>query len=107
MQWRWFGGSRRPPPGTRSDTVALAAVVPGKPRRRVGFRRLRPLWPGPAGNGPLSSSENSASHTVQYFHTCVAWADPQAFLTVLERIKQVAGPVAEGDELEQGHGAKP
>ena len=66
----------------------------------MGFKRLRPLGPGPAGNGPLSSSDKSASHTVQHFHTRVAWADPQVFLTVLERIKQVAGPVVEGDELE-------
>jgi hypothetical protein len=28
-----------------------------------------------------------------------AMADPQAFLAVLERIKQAAGPVVEGDEL--------
>jgi hypothetical protein len=57
--------------------------------------------------GHLALLINLPLTTVQYFHTCAAWADPQAFLTVLERIKQVAGPVVEGDELEQGHGAKP
>ena len=33
-----------------------------------------------------------------------ARADPQAFLAVLERLKQAAGPVVEGDELEPDGG---
>ena len=41
----------------------------------------------------------AAARTAQYFRTRAARADPQAFLVVLERIKQVAGPVIEGDEL--------
>jgi hypothetical protein len=41
----------------------------------------------------------AAARTTQYFHTRAARANPQAFLAVLERIKQVAGPVVEGDEL--------
>ena len=41
----------------------------------------------------------AAARTTQYFRTRAARADPQAFLTVLERIKQAAGPVVEGDEL--------
>jgi hypothetical protein len=41
----------------------------------------------------------AASHTAQYFHTRADRADPQAFLAVLERLKQAAGPVVEGDEL--------
>lgn len=44
----------------------------------------------------------AAARTAQYFRTRAARADPQAFLAVLERIKQAAGPVVEGDELEQG-----
>ena len=35
----------------------------------------------------------------RYFRPGAARADPQAFLAVLERIKQAAGPVVEGDEL--------
>lgn len=41
----------------------------------------------------------AAARTTQYFRTRAARADPQAFLAVLERIKQAAGPVVEGDEL--------
>jgi len=41
----------------------------------------------------------AAARTAQYFHTRAARADPQAFLAVLERMKQAAGPVVEGDEL--------
>jgi hypothetical protein len=41
----------------------------------------------------------AAARTAQYFRTRAARADPQAFLAVLERIKQAAGPVVEGDEL--------
>ena len=41
----------------------------------------------------------AAARTAQYFRTRAARADPQAFLAVLERIKQTAGPVVEGDEL--------
>ena len=41
----------------------------------------------------------AAARTAQYFQTRAARADPQAFLAVLERITQAAGPVAEGDEL--------
>ena len=41
----------------------------------------------------------AAARTTQYFRTRAARADPQAFLAVLERIKQAAGPVIEGDEL--------
>ena len=41
----------------------------------------------------------AAVRTAQYFHTRAARADPQAFLAVLERIKQAAGPVVKGDEL--------
>jgi hypothetical protein len=41
----------------------------------------------------------AAARTAQYFHTRAVRADPQAFLAVLERIKQAAGPVVEGDEL--------
>jgi hypothetical protein len=44
----------------------------------------------------------AAARTAQYFHTRAVRADPQAFLAVLERIKQAAGPVVEGDELSQG-----
>ena len=42
----------------------------------------------------------AAAHTAQYVGTRAVRADPQAFLAVLERIKQVAGPVVVGDELE-------
>ena len=48
----------------------------------------------------------AAARTTQYFRTRVARADPQVFLAVLERIKQAAGPVVEGDELEPGRGAR-
>jgi hypothetical protein len=41
----------------------------------------------------------AASHTAQYLRTRAGRADPQAFLAVLDRIKQEAGPVVEGDEL--------
>jgi hypothetical protein len=41
----------------------------------------------------------AAARTTQYFQTRVAQANPEAFLAVLERIKQAAGPVVEGDEL--------
>jgi hypothetical protein len=41
----------------------------------------------------------AAARTAQYFHTRAARADLQAFLAVLERIKQVGGPVVEGDAL--------
>jgi len=41
----------------------------------------------------------TAARTAQYVRTRAARADPQAFLAVLERIKQAAGPVVEGDEL--------
>jgi hypothetical protein len=42
----------------------------------------------------------AAARTAQYFQTRAARADFQAFLAVLERIKQTAGPVVEGDELD-------
>ena len=41
----------------------------------------------------------TAARPAQYVRTRAARADPQAFLAVLERIKQAAGPVVEGDEL--------
>lgn len=41
----------------------------------------------------------AAARTTQYVRTRAARADPQAFLAVLERMKQAAGPVVEGDEL--------
>jgi hypothetical protein len=41
----------------------------------------------------------ATSRTAQYFRTRAGRADPQAFLAVLDRIKQAAGPVVEGDEL--------
>jgi hypothetical protein len=41
----------------------------------------------------------AAARTTQYVRTRAARADPQAFLAVLERIKQAAGPGVEGDEL--------
>ena len=41
----------------------------------------------------------AAVRTTPYFQTRAARADPQAFLAVLERIKQTAGPVVAGDEL--------
>ena len=41
----------------------------------------------------------AAARTVQYFQARAARADPQAFVAVLERIKQAAGPVVTGDEL--------
>lgn len=41
----------------------------------------------------------AAARTAQYVRMRAARADPQAFLTVLERIKQAAGPVVGGDEL--------
>jgi hypothetical protein len=41
----------------------------------------------------------AAARTAQYFRTRAARADPQAFLAVLERIKQAPGPVVEDDEL--------
>ena len=41
----------------------------------------------------------AAARTAQYFQTRAARADPQAFVAVLERIKQAAGPVVTGDEL--------
>lgn len=44
----------------------------------------------------------AAARTAQYFWTRAARADPQAFLAVVERITQVAGPVVAGDELAQG-----
>jgi hypothetical protein len=44
----------------------------------------------------------AAARTAQYFQTRSARVDPQAFLEMLERIKQAAGPVVAGDELSQG-----
>ena len=41
----------------------------------------------------------AAARTAPYVRTRATRADPQAFLAVLERIKQAAGPVVEGDEL--------
>ena len=41
----------------------------------------------------------AAARPAQYVRPRAARADPQAFLAVLERIKQTAGPVVEGDEL--------
>jgi hypothetical protein len=41
----------------------------------------------------------AAARTAQYVRTRAARAAPQAFLAVIERIKQAAGPVVEGDEL--------
>jgi hypothetical protein len=46
----------------------------------------------------------AAARTAQYFRTRATRADPQAFLAVLERIKQAAGPVVAGDELEPDGG---
>ena len=43
-----------------------------------------------------------AARTTQSVRTRATRADPQAFLAVLERITQAAGPVVAGDELEQG-----
>ena len=40
----------------------------------------------------------AAARTTQYVRARAARADPQAFLAVLERIKQVGGPSVEGDE---------
>lgn len=41
----------------------------------------------------------AAARTAQYCRTRAARAEPQVFLAVLERMKQAAGPVVEGDEL--------
>jgi hypothetical protein len=41
----------------------------------------------------------AAARTTQYFYTRAARANPEAFLAVLERIKQAAGPVVAGDEV--------
>jgi hypothetical protein len=41
----------------------------------------------------------AAARTTQYFQARAARADPEAFLAVLERIKQAAGPVVADDEL--------
>jgi hypothetical protein len=41
----------------------------------------------------------AAARAAHYGHTRAARADPQAFLAVLERIKQAAGPVLEGDAV--------
>ena len=41
----------------------------------------------------------AAARTTQYFQARAARANPEAFLAVLERIKQAAGPVVPGDEL--------
>lgn len=46
----------------------------------------------------------AVARTAQYFRMRAARADPQAFLAVLERITQAAGPVVEGDELEPDGG---
>ena len=46
----------------------------------------------------------AAARTAQYVRTRAARADPQAFLAVLERITQAAGPVVEGDALEPDGG---
>jgi hypothetical protein len=46
----------------------------------------------------------AAARTTQYVRTRAARADPQAFLAVLERIKQAAGPAVEGDALEPDGG---
>ena len=46
----------------------------------------------------------AAARTTQYVRTRAARADPQAFLAVLERIKQAAGPAMEGDALEPDGG---
>jgi hypothetical protein len=46
----------------------------------------------------------ATARTAQYVRTRATRADPQAFLTVLERITQAAGPVVEGDELEPDGG---
>jgi hypothetical protein len=45
------------------------------------------------------AERTAASHTAQYFRTRAGRADPQAFLAVLDRIKQAAGLVVKGDEL--------
>jgi hypothetical protein len=42
------------------------------------------------------------SQTVQYVRTRAPQADLQAFLAVLERLKQAAEPGGAGDELEPG-----
>lgn len=47
----------------------------------------------------------AVARTTQYVRARAARADLQAFLAVLERIKQVGGPVVEGDELEPDAGA--
>jgi hypothetical protein len=41
----------------------------------------------------------AAARTAQYFQARAARANPEAFLAVLERMKQGAGPVVTGDEL--------
>ena len=41
----------------------------------------------------------AGASTVQSFRTRAARAAPQACLAVLQRMKQAAGPVIEGDEL--------
>jgi len=41
----------------------------------------------------------AATRTTQYFQVRAARANPEAFLAVLERMKQAAGPVVTGDEL--------
>jgi hypothetical protein len=41
----------------------------------------------------------ATARTAQYFRTRAARADPQAFLAMLTRIAQMAGPVVERDEL--------
>jgi len=47
-----------------------------------------------------------AARTAQYVRTRAARADFQAFLAVLERITQAAGPVVKGDAIEPGRGVR-
>jgi hypothetical protein len=48
---------------------------------------------------PAIAEKIAVTHTTPYFQTRAARADPQAFLAVLERMKQAAGPIVAGDEL--------
>jgi hypothetical protein len=52
----------------------------------------------------LAIAEKIAARIAQYFHTRTVRDDSEAFLAVLERIKQAAGSVVAGVELEPDSG---
>ena len=91
----------------------MAALTRVSLRRRRSCARMSWHSPRPSGRRSPRGKQTSlddfvrlaivekiaAARTTQYVQTRAARADPQAFLAVLERLKQAAGPVVAGDEL--------